>query len=116
MTDSGTPHLDQVSTIAGLADLGPLPQADDPQSMRARGQVFWEEGSLVAGAWECDPGPSRWTFETNEFIYILAGSMTVTRDGGSAVRLKAGDTAVFPVGWTGTWTIHEPIRKVYNLF
>jgi uncharacterized cupin superfamily protein len=25
-------------------------------------------------------------------------------------------TAVFPRGWTGTWRIHETIRKLYVLF
>ncbi len=27
-----------------------------------------------------------------------------------------GDTAVFPRGWSGTWQIHETIRKLYVLF
>ena len=27
-----------------------------------------------------------------------------------------GDTAVFPCGWTGTWRIHDTIRKLYVLF
>ncbi len=29
---------------------------------------------------------------------------------------STGDIAVFPCGWTGTWQIHETIRKLYVLF
>ena len=33
----------------------------------------------------------------------------------AAARLvKRG--AVFPLGWTGTWTVHETLRKVFTVF
>ena len=52
--------------------------------------------------------------ETHEVIYLVAGSMTVTPDGGEAsVDQASADMAVFPKGWTGTWDIHETVRKVY---
>ncbi|PRC49620.1 hypothetical protein C6A85_73780, partial [Mycobacterium sp. ITM-2017-0098] len=28
----------------------------------------------------------------------------------------AGDIAVFPLGWAGSWVIHETLRKVYITF
>ena len=31
-------------------------------------------------------------------------------------ELGAGDIAVFPLGWKGTWDIHETVRKVYSIF
>jgi uncharacterized cupin superfamily protein len=40
----------------------------------------------------------------------------VTPDGGEASVIGAGDMAVFPKGWTGTWDIHETVRKVYSIF
>ena len=49
-------------------------------------------------------------------IHLVAGRMTVTPDGGEASELSAGDMAVFPRGWTGTWDIHETVRKVYAIF
>ena len=49
-------------------------------------------------------------------MQILAGRMTVTPDGGEPTEIAAGDVAVFPRGWGGTWQIHETIRKVYVLF
>ena len=36
--------------------------------------------------------------------------------GGEPADVGPGDTAVFPRGWTGTWQIHETIRKVYVIF
>jgi uncharacterized cupin superfamily protein len=35
---------------------------------------------------------------------------------GEPADIGPGDTAVFPRGWTGTWQIHETIRKLYVLF
>ena len=54
--------------------------------------------------------------ETHEVIHLVAGHMTVTPDGGEPLELRAGDMAVFPRGWSGTWQIHETVRKVYAIF
>jgi uncharacterized cupin superfamily protein len=32
------------------------------------------------------------------------------------VRSAGGDTILFPVGWSGTWDIHETIRELYVIF
>ncbi|MFT5258805.1 MAG: putative cupin superfamily protein [Saprospiraceae bacterium] len=84
-----------------------------------RGQVFFkdEDRDITSGTWECEPGASRWEFETRgEVIYVLSGSMTVQRDGEEAVELTAGSSAVFPLGWCGIWTVHETLRKVYVIY
>ena len=84
-----------------------------------RGQVFFqdEERKITSGTWECEPGQSRWEFLTRgEVIHILSGRMTVQQDGEEAVELSAGSDAVFPVGWTGVWTVHETLRKVYVIY
>lgn len=84
-----------------------------------RSQVFYntEEQNIKSGTWECEPGESRWEFMTRgEVIYVLSGRMTVVEDGGEAVELTAGSSAVFPVGWCGTWTVHETLRKVYVIY
>ena len=31
-------------------------------------------------------------------------------------EIGVGDIAVFPLGWSGTWEIHETVRKVYSIF
>ncbi|EME22671.1 hypothetical protein G419_05105 [Rhodococcus triatomae BKS 15-14] len=85
--------------------------------MRTAGKVLWKgDGNLEAGLWECDPGPSRWLFETNESITMFSGLMLVTEDGGQAYEIKAGDSAVFPKGWSGTWDIRETVFKFYTAF
>jgi uncharacterized protein len=62
------------------------------------------------------PGPSYWVQEENEFVCILSGSLTVTPDGGKPATFGAGDCAMFPRGWSGTWDLHETVRKVYVVF
>jgi len=109
-----TPHLDDALT-AVLEDWGPLEEATgDPMS--TRGVELWADGDASAGIWECTPGPSRWTLATHEVIQVVAGRMTVTPDGGEPAEIGPGTMAVFPRGWTGSWQIHETLRKVYSIF
>jgi uncharacterized protein len=116
MTDASpaTPYLGAAAT-AELEDWGPLEEATG-EEMTTSGRTLWKDGDQEVGVWECTPGPSYWTLETHEFVQIVAGRMTVTPDGGQPTELRAGDVAVFPRGWAGTWQIHETIRKVYVLF
>jgi uncharacterized cupin superfamily protein len=110
-----TPYLAGAAT-AELEDWGPLDEATGAE-MSTAGVTLWEgDGDASAGIWECSPGPSHWTLETNEVIHLVAGRMTVTPEGGEAVEIGAGDVAVFPLGWSGTWLIHETVRKVYAIF
>jgi len=116
MTDANpaTPYLAAAAT-AELEDWGPLEEATG-EEMTTSGLTLWKDGDQEVGVWECTPGPSYWTLQTHEFVQILAGRMTVTPDGGEPTKIAAGDVAVFPRGWAGTWQIHETIPKVYVLF
>lgn len=76
-----------------------------------------EDGDVLSGVWEAQPGLSRWEFlERGEVILLLEGSMTVTRDGEPPVTIAPGAVAVFPVGWTGTWEISERVRKFFVVY
>jgi uncharacterized cupin superfamily protein len=76
-----------------------------------------EDGKILCGTWECEQGASRWEFlDRGEFIHVLSGRMTVQQDGEDGVTLTAGSSAVFPLGWTGTWTVHETLRKVFTVY
>ncbi len=73
-----------------------------------------EDGSLETGLWECTPG----TFVArrdgyNEVAQILSGRATIKGDDGVVEELAAGSTFVTPAGWTGTWIVHETMRKLY---
>jgi uncharacterized cupin superfamily protein len=84
-----------------------------------RKAVFFtdDDHGITCGTWESEPGQSRWEFlERGEIIQVLAGRITVQRDGEQPVELVAGSTAIFPIGWTGIWTVHERLRKMFVIF
>lgn len=75
------------------------------------------ERGIYSGSWESEPGESRWEFtDRGEVITVVEGRMTVVEDGKPAVTLTPGDTAYFPVGWKGVWTVHEKLRKIYVVY
>jgi uncharacterized cupin superfamily protein len=113
MTDV-TPYLASAAT-AELEDWGPLAEATG-EEMQTSGLTLWQDGEQEIGVWECTPGPSYWKLETHEFVHIVAGRMTVTAEGSEPIEVSAGNVAVFPRGWAGSWQIHETIRKVYVIF
>ena len=108
------------AATAELEDWGPLEEATSEEvPMQTHGLEMWTgpEGSgQSTGIWQCTAGPSYWVQEENEFVYIISGSLTVTPDGGKPATFGAGDSAMFPRGWRGTWDLHETVRKVYVLF
>lgn len=89
----------------------------DPIAVRSAVEYRSADGSLLTGVWEASPGLSRWEFtDHGEVIHVLEGSMTVRPDGGDPIAVGPGVSAVFPIGWTGTWEIHERIRKHFVVF
>ena len=112
----------QAAATAELEDWGLLEEAtSDEIPMQVHGLELWSatpdgEDGPSTGIWQCTAGPSYWVQEENEFIYILSGSLTVTPDGGKPATFGAGDCAMFPRGWRGTWDLHETVRKVYAVF
>lgn len=97
------------------------PHAPKPTSIDGQTEssaTIWMSGDGVTetGVWECTVG----TFTASrdgydEVAVILSGTATVTSDAGDVVHLGPGSTIVTPAGWTGTWIVHETMRKVYVL-
>lgn len=84
-----------------------------------RGKVEFtdKDRTIISGIWESDPGVSRWEFTTRgEIIHVLEGIMVVHEDGGEPRELTSGTAAFFPLGWKGTWTVVEPVRKFYVVY
>lgn len=98
-----------------LEDWGPLPEATGHE-MATAGKTLWEDGPASVGIWECAAGPSYWKLDTHELVHILAGRLTITPDEGTPFTLAAGDVAFFPRGWSGSWLLHETVRKVFAVF
>ena len=98
-----------------------LPQPQSKPTSRT-GQMestlsLWEAGPHTStGVWECEPGEFTAVRDTGtEVCQILSGTATVHGDDGTSVRLAAGSLLVLPIGWRGTWVVHEKIRKTYVL-
>lgn len=106
------------------ADLAPKPLAlpsatplDGDIEVRSTVAFANDDRTIVSGVWESDTGASRWEFTTRgEIVHILSGRMSVQRDGEDATVLTAGSAAFFPIGWTGTWNVLEPVRKFFVVY
>jgi uncharacterized cupin superfamily protein len=103
------------------ADTVALPQPQ-PKPTSRTGQMestlsMWEAGpDTSTGVWECEPGEFSAVRDTcTEVCQILSGTATVHGEDGTSVRVAAGSLLVLPIGWRGTWVIHEKIRKTYVL-
>ncbi|WP_427005501.1 cupin domain-containing protein [Pseudarthrobacter sp. H2] len=103
--------------VTELDDWGTCPEATG-QQMNTRGMYLWKDdgNGAESGIWECTAGPSRWVLETNEFVHVLSGSMTITPDDGEPELVGPGTTVFIPRGWSGNWEIHETLRKLYVIF
>jgi uncharacterized protein len=98
-----------------LGDWGPVAEAVG-EPMRERALTLWSDGDQEAGVWECTAGTAYYRQEQHEVVHILSGQVTVRPDGGASTVLAAGDSAVFPRGWSGTWEISQTLRKLYVVF
>jgi len=70
----------------------------------------------VAGwsIWSCGVSCFPWTYDNQETCLLLEGDVTVTPEGGEAVRFGAGDLVVFAAGLSCTWDVHASVRKHYR--
>lgn len=74
------------------------------------------DGVFETGVWECTPGRFTATRDGyDEVATILSGTATVVDANGVTTELRPGSVLVTPAGWSGTWTVHEPLRKVYTI-
>lgn len=95
------------------------PITQEGVSIPTRDYQAWvnSDGSIETGIWECDAGAFRSRFEHHgEMIYIIQGEMVCTPDAGDAFTLAEGDSVTFPKGWSGTWEVKRPIRKLYTVW
>ncbi|KRP47313.1 hypothetical protein SAMN04490190_4174 [Pseudomonas libanensis] len=73
-------------------------------------------GQLNAGVWEGEVGQWKVNYTEHEYCEIVQG-VSVLRDAeGNAKTLRAGDRFVIPAGFSGTWEVLEPCRKIYVVF
>jgi uncharacterized cupin superfamily protein len=107
---------DELTSIVA-PDAKPITQ--EGVSIPTRDHRSWinADGSIETGIWECDAGAFRSRFaDYGEMIYIVRGEMVCTPDDGEAFTLTEGDSCTFPRGWSGTWDVKRPIRKLYTVW
>lgn len=98
--------------------IAPVVERPDPAKVIAGDPVHttWnlEEGDgLYCGMWQSTPGKWRVAFTEWEYVHIHAGVSVLTDMAGHAVTLRAGDSHVIRVGFTGTWEVLETTLKDY---
>lgn len=53
--------------------------------------------------------------EADELFVVLSGRATIEVEGGPTLVVGPGDVAVLPEGAVTRWTVHETLRKVYQI-
>ncbi len=69
-------------------------------------------GDMEVGVWEHSVGTST-DVEVEEVFVVLEGKGTVTCEDGGRIDLAPGVVGLLPMGAKTTWTITEPLRKVW---
>jgi uncharacterized cupin superfamily protein len=98
---------DLVATESFGVPIGDLPKQTD--------NSFFQDGNLIAGTWECEPGTLQLDLEITEFCHLLKGHWIFTSESGQVTEVKAGDSWIFPSGWKGSAEVVETVRKVYMI-
>jgi uncharacterized cupin superfamily protein len=92
-------------------------QALDPElvvdgSVTTAVSVLGTQGDMEVGVWEHSVGTSSDT-EVEEVFVVLAGRGQVTCTDGGVIDLAPGVVGFLPAGARTTWTVTEPLRKVW---
>ncbi|MEV0007078.1 cupin domain-containing protein [Streptomyces sp. NPDC051840] len=101
------------------ADLEPDP-LDPAQivegSPEVSGKVLWEseDGRRVRGIWQITPGVVTDT-EADELFVVVSGRATIEVADGPVLTVGPGDLCVLREGDRTTWTVHETLRKAYEI-
>jgi uncharacterized cupin superfamily protein len=103
------------------ADLALEPSELDPAQIlggtpQTADLVLWEsaDGRIVRGVWEITPGVVT-DVEFDELFVVLSGRATIEIEGAEPVEVGPGSVSVLGAGAKTTWTVHETLRKVYQI-
>ena len=92
--------------------------ASAPSPESDRSTTTWnhwtsEDGRLLCGIWESEPGKSEVDYTEWEFCHFIAGKAVLTNEAGESWTLEAGDGFIIPPGFKGSWETVEKVRKHY---
>jgi uncharacterized cupin superfamily protein len=104
-----------------IPDVELEPEPLDPAQILAgapevTGRVLWSapDGSRLRGIWQITPGTVT-DVESDEMFVVVSGRATVAVEGGPVLELGAGDLGVLREGDRTVWTVHETLRKAYEV-
>jgi uncharacterized protein len=68
---------------------------------------------VSCGIWACEVGRWRIEFAPNkhEYLFVLAGRLRLHDAAGGYLEVQAGQAAVIPAGFQGSFEVIEPVRK-----
>ncbi len=72
------------------------------------------DGRVVRGIWQCTEGVVR-DVEADEVFVVVSGRATIEIEGGPTLEVGPGDVCVLEEGARTVWTIHETLRKTYQI-
>jgi uncharacterized protein len=72
------------------------------------------DGRIERGVWEITPGVVT-DVEADELFVVVTGRATIEVEGGPTLEVGPGDAVVLQPGWRTRWTVHETLRKVYQV-
>lgn len=91
----------------------PVPADQVAAGAPTTGHAVVATGTPVeVGVWEHTTGSST-DVEAEEVFVVLTGRATVEVEDGPVLELGPGSIGVLAAGARTTWTVHEPLRKVY---
>jgi uncharacterized cupin superfamily protein len=104
-----------------IADVDLEPDPLDPASVvsgspEAWNRVVWEsdDGRVIRGVWQMSPGVATDT-EAHEMFVVVSGRVTIAVEGGATFDVGPGDMGVLEEGAHTTWTVHDTLRKAYQI-
>ena len=81
-----------------------------------REALLWTspDGRVLRGVWEITEGTVT-DVEEDEVFVVVAGRATVEVEDGPTLELAPGVLGILDRGARTTWTIHETLRKVFQI-
>ena len=95
------------STRAAVKESGPDGPTTDVLLLRSKDRKV-EMGLYDAGPSEQEID----SYEDDEFMFFLAGGVTLTSADGTVLEVHAGEGVAMPKGWTGHWST-KGYKKYY---
>jgi uncharacterized cupin superfamily protein len=97
------------------------PERLDPDSIldgtpETTGIVLFEseDGRVTRGLWQCTPGRVT-DVEADEMFVVVSGRATIEFEDGASIDVGPGDVCVLEEGARTVWTVHETLRKAYQI-